>query len=197
MTFRGLPAVLVGAGVLLCAGCAGLPPVSAELADGPLRLVRDEAKLRLRVAPDWQADGLSAPRLSEVVVDVAPDLLPEASASQVALIDPVREAFARTAAGPLQLTIRIGEIKPVSPALNVLSTALLLWPLDTGSLRITATVRDADGRVVAVRDERIHGHLRDLGKAFDPYAHLHAALLAWSARCAQWPQCFSAASPQP
>lgn len=194
--FQRIRGPFVALVMLACAACAGLPPDAEEVGDGSLRLVRNEEGLRLRVAAGWEADAFPAPELRDIVIEAEPALTDEAATRQAALALPLREAFA-VAPGPLQVALHLRGIKPVSPGLNVLTTVLVLWPLDTGSLWITATVRDASGRVLAVRDERIRGRLRDVGKAFDPYAHLHAALRAWGARCAQWPHCFSAALPQP
>lgn len=191
-----IPCLVALASSLGLGACAGLPPAPAEPADAPLHMARNEANLRLRVAPAWRPDPASAPRLGSVVVDPAPGIDDEERAAQDGLRALVSGAFAGNAESPLRLDVRITDVKPVSPTLNVMSTLLVFVPLDTGSLRVSATVRDPQGLVVAELDEQLSGSLFDLTKAFGRYDQLRAALGEWSTRCAQWPDCFQLPAPQ-
>ncbi len=91
----------------------------------------------------------------------------------------------------LRMEIILYNIKPVTPALNVLSTAALLLPLDRGSLTMQIKFYDSKGKIQAIRTENITGNPMNITGAFSRYSRLMTALDLWIAECGVWPTCLT------
>lgn len=173
-------------------GCASLPDSNTDSADA-LQPLHQSRTLRIAAQPGFdlqQHDGLLAGSVTLRETQLA-------DAEEQQTRETMREQFAQrltpmlsgSAEKGLRMDVELYDIRPVSPALNVLSAAALFLPLDSGALTLEATFRDADGNVLVRRTERLSGSVVNISESFSRYGRLTDALNDWAAQCAQWRVC--------
>lgn len=174
------------------AGCASLPSPSVDSVDA-LQPLHQSRTLRIAAHPGFdllQHDGLVVGTVSlrdAQITDAEEQQAREAMREQFAQrLAPILSGSAEKG---LRMDVALYDIRPVSPALNVLSAAALFLPLDSGALTLEATFRDADGNVLVRRTERLSGSVVNISESFSRYGRLTDALNDWAAQCVQWRVC--------
>lgn len=188
----------VAAGFVLLTGCASLPDTpsntTANTAES-MPLIHQSRTLRVSTLPGFDIQQYDGLRLGTIQMR-SPDKTSINTEDQAAheklrtaLTQRLAPLLAGTAEKGLRMDIELYNVRPVAPALNVLSAVALLLPLDSGALTIEASYYDADGILQARRVERLSGSVTDIANGFSRFGRLEQALDDWAAQCDQWQTC--------
>jgi hypothetical protein len=107
---------------------------------------------------------------------------------RLALVDAIPEKARAAAAGPgvLSIEITVTELDSSNPALNALTTALLLVPMDRGGIAFDATFFDRPGSAaIGSTTVRHRSSVTDLKGSYSRYGHAVDALREWGAGLAE------------
>lgn len=183
------------------AGCAG-PQVA------PSGFLSDYGRLK----PDPQQEGLTwweAPdanwkRYQKLIIEpvavrlvAGPDQPALAAAEQAKLAAELRRAVVQevqgrypvvASPGPGVLRVRaaLTRLKPVEPAANIISTAVLMMPVDVGEAALEAQFVDSvSGGVLGELAIASRGSTLDLGRVWSRWAQVEAAFADWARRFRQ------------
>ncbi len=186
-----MKAMLVAASLSLLGACASLPPNARNevAADSGLLLIHQDKSLRL-----YERAGFDPARFGQFALDRV-EVQTDASLNAQQKIEEERLGAelqvqlgklitAHASAPRLNMDIRLQDIQPVSPALNMLSIVLAFVPLDTGAMTVETTYRDAAGTIQARRIERLSGSVFNIKASFSEYGQHKLVLSAWAQHCA-------------
>lgn len=176
-----------------CGG--GAPQVTTGFLSHPERLKADAQEPGIWW---WEAPGIDWKRYDKVMLDrVAVRMDARKAEREVsreelrALAAKLREAVAlevsrkypvvdRPGPGVLRLTAALTNVKPVSPAANVVSTAILMWPLDAGDATVEVRFIDgADGRLIGELAARQQGSTMEVHKVWSRWGQVESAFQKW------------------
>lgn len=153
------------------AGCASAPATRAPSA-----------------APDLSRYHAIAIDSVTVVPAVAINLTPEQVRNlerdlRLAIVDalPVEARAATAAPGVVRLSIKVTNLHAANPTLNGISGALILVPLDRGSIEFEAAFADAPGAAPFARTtEAYKASMVDVKDNFRRYRHAATAVREWA-----------------
>lgn len=190
--------VVVAGSISLLNACASLPESSRSesTADTELILIHQEKSVRLYARPDFDPIRFSEFTLNRVEVQTTLSLDAEQKAEQERLGTDLEAQITKlltkhNVASRLSMDIRLNDIKPVFPALNVATLVLAFVPLDTGAMTVETTYRDDAGKVQARRIERLTGSIFNIKASFSAYGQHRLALSEWAQRCPMSISCLS------
>jgi len=195
--------ILVVGCMLLLSACAGLPEKvhgDAE-ASARLALIHQDKSVRLYARPDFDPLRVGAFALDRVEVQTTSSLDAEQKAEQELLGTDLatqisRQLTTQNSASPLHMDILLHDIKPTSPALNILTLVLVLAPLDTGAMIVETTYRDNAGQIQARRIEQLTGSIFNIRASLSAYGQHKLMLSEWAQRCPMMASCLIARSEQ-
>lgn len=199
--------IFVAIGCLsLLTACAGLPEsVQKEAAtDTGLILIHQDKSVCLYARPDFNPLRFGEFALDRVEVETASSLDAEQKAdqerlgtdlaTQITTLLTTRDSTsltARNSASSLNMNIRLRDIRPVTPALNMTTLVLVLVPLDTGAIIAETTYRDNAGRIQARRIEQLTGSIFNFKASFSTYGQHKIMLSEWAQHCPMSAACLS------
>jgi hypothetical protein len=160
---------MLAAAFALLAGCASTPKTASTGIDFSRfnqGIAVDEIRLASTVAME----------LSDA------DRAVLASKLRIALVSALTETTRVSAPGPgvLRLQVTVTDIDATRPAVNVISAALVMVPVDRGGIAFEARFFDgAGGQPVALSTERHKGSMLDVKGNFSHYGHAIGALGKW------------------
>lgn len=159
-----------------------------------LALAYQDRSMLLYLRPGFESSKVSHLELGHVAVQTASSLGAEQQTEQeylgVELESQLNKLLTiRDTASRLSMDVRLYDIAPVSPAINVLTTLLFLAPLDTGALTVETLYRDDSGRIQARRLDRLSGSVFNLKASFSVYGQHRLALNEWALRCSAQAAC--------
>ncbi|MDD5056429.1 MAG: DUF3313 family protein [Sideroxydans sp.] len=184
----------------LLAACASLPQhVRNEVAtDSGLVLIHQDKSLRLYERAGFDPARFGQFALERVEVQTDASLNAQQKNEQEKLGAELQAQLGKLitphASTPrLRMDIRLQDIQPVSPALNMVSIVLAFVPLDTGAVTVETTYRDEAGTIQAHRIERLSGSVFNIKASFSEYGQHKLALSAWAQLCAMSAACLGKA----
>lgn len=193
--------IFVATGCLsLLTACAGLPERahSEAAADTGLTLIHQDKSVRLYARPDFDPMHFGGFALDRVEVQTASSLDAEQKADQERLgtdlatqITTLLTTRDTATASRLNMNIRLHDIQPVTPALNMASLVLIFMPHDTGSMIAETTYRDNTGRIQARRIEQLTGSIFNFKASFSAYGQHKIMLSEWVQHCPMSAACLS------
>lgn len=190
--------ILVAGWLSLLSACSSLPASvhSAAAADTGLILIQQDRLVRLYARPDFNPKHFGEFALKRVEVQTTSSLDAEQKAEQERLGAELEAQLTklltkRDAASRLSMDIRLHDIKPVSPALNMVTLVLAFVPLDTGAVTVETTYRDDAGLIQARRIERLTGSVFNIKASFSAYGQHKLVLSEWALRCPMSTTCLS------
>ncbi|MCB2225264.1 MAG: DUF3313 domain-containing protein [Desulfarculaceae bacterium] len=87
----------------------------------------------------------------------------------------------RAAPGVLRLSAALVHLKPVQPAVNVVSAALLMVPVDVGEAAVEVKFSDSvSGRVLSELVISNQGSIAQIGKVWTRWAQVDEAFVQWA-----------------
>lgn len=183
----------------LLAACAGLSDkaTQASVVDKEeLALVYQDRSTLLYLRPGFESSHVNHLELGRVTVQISLSLGAEQKAELEHLGTELESQLnklltTRDTASRLSMDVRLYDIEPVSPAINVLTTLLFLAPLDTGALTVETLYRDDTGRMQALRLDRLSGSVFNLKASFSAYGQHRLALNEWAQRCSAQAACLN------
>ncbi|MFH1060164.1 MAG: DUF3313 domain-containing protein [Pseudomonadota bacterium] len=199
---RGLSCLLAAClGLAVLAGCAPLQAPSSGFLSDYARLRPDPQQEGLAW---WEAPGVRWKNYKKLMIDpvavrlvAGPDQPALDQAEQARLAQALGQAVIKAvagrypvvaAAGPDVLRVRaaLTRLKPVQPAANVISTAVLMMPVDVGEAALEAQFVDSvSGRVLGELTIASRGSTLDLGRVWSRWAQVQAAFDDWARRFRQ------------
>lgn len=188
--------IILAAGWLsLLSACSSLP-ASKSAADTGLILIQQNRSVRLYARPDFDPKHFGEFALNRVEVQTTSSLDAEQQVEQERLGAELEAQITklvkkREAASRLSMDIRIHDIEPVSPALNMLSLVLAFVPLDTGAMIVETIYRDDAGHIQARRIERLTGSVFNIKASFSAYGQHKLVLSEWALRCPMSAACLT------
>lgn len=190
--------ILVAGSICLLSACASLPERSRNeaAADTDLVLIHQDKSVRLYARPGFDPSHFSEFKLNRVVVQAAASLDAEQKTEQERLGIDLEAQISKLltkqhSASCLSMDVRLNDIEPVSPALNVATLVLAFVPLDTGAMTVETTYRDDTGEVQVRRIERLTGSIFNIKASFSEYGQHKLALTEWVQRCSMSFACLS------
>ncbi len=190
--------ILVAGSICLLSACAGLPEISRNeaAADTDLVLIHQDKTVRLYARPSFDPLLYSEFKLGRIEVQTAPSLDAGQKAEQEQLGTELKAQITQlltkhNSASHLSMDIRLNDIEPVSPALNVATLVLAFVPLDTGAMTVETTYRDDAGTIQARRIERLTGSIFNIKASFSAYGQHKLALNEWAQHCPMSIACLS------
>lgn len=203
---NGIKIFFAAACLSLLPACAGLPESMRRgaAADTGLILIHQDRSVRLYVRPDFDLLRFGEFALDRVEVQTASSLDAEQKADQERLGTDLATQIStlltkqdstslttRDSASRLSMHIRLHDIQPVTPALNMASLVLALVPLDTGAMIAETTYRDNAGRIQARRIEQLTGSIFNFKASFSAYGQHKIMLSEWAQHCPMSAACLS------
>jgi hypothetical protein len=193
---NNLKKILVPILLVQLSACASVLP-GEPAKDNELSLIRQDKTTRLYARPgfDPQRFGEYALDRVEVQVTASANALQKIEQEKLGaqLQTQLRQLIAPPAsAARLNMEVRLHDIEPVTPALNMVSIVLAFVPLDTGAMTLETTYRDVDGVVQARRIERLSGSIFNIKASFSEYGQHKIVLSEWAQNCALSEACLSA-----
>ena len=178
--------------------CASLPPnvPDEQVADGDLILIHQDNTVRLYARPGFDPLHFGEYALDRVEVQVAAAVNAQQKTEQEQLGAELQAQLKQLitvhdSATRLNINIRLHDIKPVTPAFNMVSIVLAFVPLDTGAMTVDTTYRDAAGRIQVRRIERLSGSIFNIKASFSEYGQHKIVLSEWAQHCAIMVACLS------
>ncbi len=161
-----------------------------------LVLAYQDRSMFLYMRPGFAASQVNHLELGRVAVQTSLSLSAEQKTEQEHLGTELESQLnklltKRDSASRLIMDVRLYDIAPVSPAINVLTTLLFLAPLDTGALTVETLYRDDSGRIQARRLDRLSGSVFNLKASFSAYGQHRLALNEWAQRCSAQAACLN------
>lgn len=190
----------------LLTACAGLPESARNeaAADTGLILIHQDKSVRLYARPDFNPLRFEEFALDRVEVQTVSSLDAEHKAdqerlgtdlaTQITTLLATRNSTSfttRDSASRLNMDIRLHDIQPVTPVLNMASLVLALVPLDTGAMIAETTYRDNAGRIQARRIEQLTGSIFNFKASFSAYGQHKIMLSEWAQHCPMSAACLS------
>ncbi|MFZ5587159.1 MAG: DUF3313 domain-containing protein [Thermodesulfobacteriota bacterium] len=152
----------------------------------------------------WEAPGVQWKRYTKLIIEpvavrlvAGPDQPALDSAEQAKLAAELRQAVVSEVQGrypgvdaPGQDVLRVRaaltRLKPVEPVANVISTAVLMVPVDVGEAALEAQFVDSrSGKVLGELAIASRGSTLDLGRVWSRWAQVRAAFADWARRFRQ------------
>ncbi len=180
----------------LLAACAAPRPTASGFLSDYGRLRPDPTQMGLSW---WEEPGAPWPSYKKLLIEpVQVRLTDQAEGGEVGaaertrLAKALRQAVLKALAGRHQVVERPGSgvlrvraaltrLKPVSPALNVVSTAVMMWPMDVGEAALEAQFLDSrSNRVLGELVIVNQGSTLDLGRVWTRWAQVEAAFAEWA-----------------
>lgn len=182
----------------LLAACTSLSDKAGTQASAvdkeELVLAYQDRSMLLYLRPGFESSNVNHLELGRVAVQTSLSLGAEQKIEQEHLGTELESQLnkllaTRNTASRLSMDVRLYDIAPVSPAINVLTTLLFLAPLDTGALTVETLYRDDSGRIQARRLDRLSGSVFNLKAGFSAYGQHRLALNEWALRCSAQAAC--------
>lgn len=185
------------AAVVWLAGCAGggAPPAATSFLEHPERLKADQKAEGIWW---WEAPGVDWGRYDKLKIDPVAVRVDTAGAERevtkaevVELAVKLRRAVLaqlgrtipvvdRPGPGVLRVRAALTNVKPVSPAMNVVTTAILMWPLDAGDATIEVRFSDGgDGRLLGEVLALQQGSTMEVHKVWTRWGQVESAFDRW------------------